>query len=109
MTRKRAREIDAFGDTASEIRISDFSDDADDISLTLIGKKRKLSEQTVVDDDPEDLSRFIQESIAKRDVKGGTHMVKSTKGKQKVAKGEVGGGSFQSMGTAKWILLTRLN
>lgn len=78
----------------------DHTDDAVDISSALAGKKRKLSEVPVdlEDDDPEDFSRFIQESIAKRDVREGTQIVKSIKGKQKVAKGEIGGGSFQSMG-----------
>lgn len=44
---------------------------------------------------------FIQDAIAKRNVKDGTELLKRTskvKGKGK-AKGEVGGGSFQSMGT----------
>jgi ATP-dependent RNA helicase DDX54/DBP10 len=44
---------------------------------------------------------FIQDGIVKRNIKDGTELLKKTskvKGKGK-AKGEVGGGSFQSMGT----------
>jgi ATP-dependent RNA helicase DDX54/DBP10 len=44
---------------------------------------------------------FIQDAIVKRNIKDGTELLKKTskvKGKGK-AKGEVGGGSFQSMGT----------
>ena len=50
------------------------------------------------DDNEEDLEEIIRESISKRDMKGGTEMLKKTKGKAKIAKGEIGGGSFQSMG-----------
>lgn len=55
-----------------------------------------------VEKDNEDSEmEFIQDAIAKRNVKDGTELLKKTskvKGKGK-AKGEVGGGSFQSMGT----------
>ncbi|KAF8630647.1 hypothetical protein AX15_002797 [Amanita polypyramis BW_CC] len=50
------------------------------------------------DNDEDELRDFIQSSIAKRDVKTGTQVVKTAKRKVKVTKGEVGGGSFQSMG-----------
>jgi hypothetical protein len=49
-------------------------------------------------EDDADLADFIQSSIAKRNVKSGTDVLKKTKGKTKIAKGEIGGGSFQSMG-----------
>ncbi|KAJ3567177.1 hypothetical protein NP233_g6540 [Leucocoprinus birnbaumii] len=102
MLRKRTRKERKESD-GSELNHSEgqgFSDDGVDISSALTGKKRKLSEQPedLEDDDPEDISQFIQETIAKRDIKEGTQIVKNIKGKQKVAKGEVGGGSFQSMG-----------
>ncbi|KAI0066162.1 DEAD-domain-containing protein [Artomyces pyxidatus] len=42
--------------------------------------------------------------MAKRNAKEGTELLKSTKGKNKLVKGEVGGGSFQSMGLLPWIL-----
>ncbi|KAF8161117.1 DEAD-domain-containing protein [Crassisporium funariophilum] len=66
-----------------------------DISSALVGKKPKIV-QEVNDDD--ELNEFIQSSIAKRSIKEGTQVIKNAKGKSKIAKGEVGGGSFQSMG-----------
>jgi ATP-dependent RNA helicase DDX54/DBP10 len=55
-----------------------------------------------VEKDNEDSEmEFIHHAIAKRNVKDGTELLKKTskvKGKGK-AKGETGGGSFQSMGT----------
>lgn len=69
-----------------------------DISSALTGKKRPRVDQNDDDDDDDDLNIFIQESISKRDKKTGTEVMKQVKGKSKVAKGEVGGGSFQSMG-----------
>ena len=72
-----------------------------DISSALINKRVKtlLSVQEKDDDDDDDdLADFIQSSIAKRFVKEGAQVVKKAKGKKKITKGEVGGGSFQSMG-----------
>jgi ATP-dependent RNA helicase DDX54/DBP10 len=56
-----------------------------------------------VDDDTE-LEEMIRRSITRRNVKAGTEFLKSTKGKKRLTKGEVGGGSFQSMGTSTWSL-----
>lgn len=67
-----------------------------DISSALMGKKPKTGQAH--GDEDEDLLRLIKASITKRDVKEGTQVVKMAKGKSKMAKGEVGGGSFQSMG-----------
>jgi ATP-dependent RNA helicase DDX54/DBP10 len=63
-----------------------------DISSVLVGKRprRDLGEDN--DDDLQDMIHFI----SKRDIKIGTEFLKKTKGK--LTKGEVGGGSFQSMG-----------
>jgi hypothetical protein len=63
-----------------------------DISSALVGKRprRDLGEDN--DDDLQDMIHFI----SKRDIKIGTEFLKKTKGK--LTKGEVGGGSFQSMG-----------
>ncbi|KAI0045276.1 DEAD-domain-containing protein [Auriscalpium vulgare] len=47
---------------------------------------------------------MIRESMAKRNTRDGTELLKNTKGKNKLVKGEVGGGSFQSMGLLPWIL-----
>lgn len=43
---------------------------------------------------------MIRNSISKRNVKDGTELLKNTKGKKRLSKGELGGGSFQSMGTS---------
>ena len=52
------------------------------------------------DDDDDNLSQFIRSSIASRDAKLGSQIVKNAnKKKGTLAKGELGGGSFQSMGT----------
>jgi ATP-dependent RNA helicase DDX54/DBP10 len=73
------------------------ADDEDfDISSALTGKRPKLSPQE--DEDEDELAQFIQTSISKRSIKEGVQVVKSSKGKAKLTKGEVGGGSFQSMG-----------
>jgi hypothetical protein len=66
-----------------------------DISSALVGKRQRLPPSL---DEHEDISEFLQLSILKRDIKGGTKVLKNAKGKAKLAKGEVGGGSFQSMG-----------
>ena len=56
---------------------------------------RKVNDGT---DDDTDLEEMIKNSIARRNVKDGTELLKNTKGKKNLAKGELGGGSFQSMG-----------
>ncbi|TFK44727.1 DEAD-domain-containing protein [Crucibulum laeve] len=96
--RKRAINIGAEVDSdASEYSERALSDDEVDISSALTGKKPKIA-HNVEDDDDEGLKDFIENSIAKRDVKEGTQVMKKTRGKAKLAKGEIGGGSFQSMG-----------
>ncbi|CCM01114.1 uncharacterized protein FIBRA_03162 [Fibroporia radiculosa] len=81
------------------------SDGEIDISSALAGhksaQKRRSNDE---EEEDEQLQEFIRGSIAKRDVKGGTDLLKKTKGKTKMAKGEVGGGSFQSMGIHPWLL-----
>jgi len=67
-----------------------------DISSALTAKKPKTIQSE--DEDEDDLANFIRSSIAKRSMKEGTKIVKKSKGKDKIVKGEVGGGSFQSMG-----------
>jgi ATP-dependent RNA helicase DDX54/DBP10 len=74
-----------------------------DISNALAGAGKRQRTQTERDSDDE-LGDFIKTSIAKRDIKNGTEVVKKVKGKSKLAKGEVGGGSFQSMGAFKHTL-----
>ncbi|KAJ3724529.1 P-loop containing nucleoside triphosphate hydrolase protein [Lentinula raphanica] len=76
------------------------SDDADvDISSALTGKRPKVDFPSEVQSDgEEDFDLFLHDTMAKRNIKSGTELLKKTKGKAKLAKGEVGGGSFQSMG-----------
>lgn len=88
------------------------SGDQVDISSVLTGKKpkRDLLEDAVPSssaeegDDDDGLVEVIKKSIEKRNIKSGTELLKKTKGKAKIAKGEVGGGSFQSMGTLHLVL-----
>ena len=61
------------------------------------GKAPLVSHNDGTDDDAE-FEEMIRNSISKRNIKDGTELLKNTKGKKKLAKGEVGGGSFQSMG-----------
>ncbi|KAF7315632.1 ATP-dependent RNA helicase DBP10 [Mycena indigotica] len=74
---------------------SDNESDSVDIFSALTSKRRKSESE---DDDEDELGEFIRTSITKRDIKQGTDIVKKAKGKGKLVKGEVGGGSFQSMG-----------
>ncbi|KAJ7045551.1 P-loop containing nucleoside triphosphate hydrolase protein [Mycena alexandri] len=85
MLAKRRRDSDAGSSGSEHI----------DISNALTGKRQRTQPEHDSDDELGDL---IRTSIAKRDVKNGTEVVKKVKGKTKLAKGEVGGGSFQSMG-----------
>ncbi|KDQ57476.1 hypothetical protein JAAARDRAFT_156189 [Jaapia argillacea MUCL 33604] len=86
------------------------SDDDIDISAALIAPNSKSASKVRFgdvqddDDDDDELQEVIRDSIAKRDVKHGTEALKKAKGKGKLAKGEVGGGSFQSMGLYPWLL-----
>lgn len=73
-----------------------LSDDEVDISSALTGKRARMADPA--NDGDEELNEFIQASIMKRDTKGGVDVVKNAKGKNKLVKGELGGGSFQSMG-----------
>lgn len=76
------------------------SDHSLDISSALTHRrgapqKGKATEDT---DDDTEFEEMIRSSISRRNVKDGTELLKNTKGKKKLAKGELGGGSFQSMG-----------
>ncbi len=76
-----------------------------DISFTLTrkqtsyvkGKGPLVPREDNMDDDTE-LEEMIRHSITRRNVKDGTELLKKTKGKKGLTKGQVGGGSFQSMG-----------
>jgi ATP-dependent RNA helicase DDX54/DBP10 len=84
------------------------SDHSFDLSSTLtrkpLSKKGKgplIPREDDVDDDTE-LEEMIRRSITRRNIKDGTELLKNTKGKKRLTKGEVGGGSFQSMGMSTW-------
>ena len=87
---------------------SDDEDDSVDIFAALTSKRRR-SESEDDDDNDDELGEFIRTSIAKRDIKQGTEVVKKAKGKGKLVKGEVGGGSFQSMGASQCFALLDAN
>ncbi|KIJ67811.1 hypothetical protein HYDPIDRAFT_83574 [Hydnomerulius pinastri MD-312] len=104
---KRKRSVkDDDDDEGSDSGFSIVQADDDeidvDISSALTGKRAQKGPVTgsdVGEDDMDDdeLEELIHDSIVKRDVKGGTEMLKKIKSKGK-GKGDVGGGSFQSMG-----------
>ena len=102
--RKHSESVDS-DDGYSEVSLANSEDEVD-ISSALTGKRPKVTPRLNPqedDDDDDDLQEFIRESITKRDVKEGTELIKKTKGKAKISKGEIGGGSFQSMGTHIYI------
>jgi ATP-dependent RNA helicase DDX54/DBP10 len=100
--RKRSQKH-AEGDE-SDFSIVALSEDEVDISSALTGKHAKKDWVDEVDEE-EDLSEMIQDYIAKRNVKTGTDVLKKAKGKAKMVKGEIGGGSFQSMGKCPQLFL----
>ena len=98
---KRPRQdlTDEEDDSFSEVSLDDEQEP--DVFAALTGqKKRRISalEEEMSEDDDEDLQEIIRQATTKRDVKEGTQVIKKAKGKTKITKGEVGGGSFQSMG-----------
>jgi ATP-dependent RNA helicase DDX54/DBP10 len=95
MSQKRKRPVQSFP------IVQAVSDEEIDISSALAGKKSRNTwkRESDVDDSDDGLQGIIHASIAKRNVKGGTEVLKKSKGNAKMTKGEVGGGSFQSMGT----------
>ena len=95
-------------DYSDESTCSDqaLSDNEIDISSALTSKRARITPAPDENNDDDDLQLFLQESISRRDVKAGTEIVKKAKSKGKVAKGEVGGGSFQSMGQSMLSILS---
>lgn len=102
---KRLHSEATTSDEDDDYSIVAASDEEDvDISSALTGKKRpKLSNDRESGDEDQALHEIIRQATSKRDVKGGTEILKKTKGKTKFTKGEIGGGSFQSMGTGSTI------
>ena len=98
LTKRKRSESD---DDSASLSFVDDEQDVD-ISPALTGDKTRIVEPDDSDDEDE-LADFIRSSIAKRSIKEGTRIVKKSKGKVQISKGEVGGGSFQSMGMFKQI------
>ena len=95
--RPRPDPTDEEEDAFSEVP-SDDGQEPDIFAALTDQKKRRISGEKTSESDEEDLQEIIRQATMKRDVKEGAQVVKKAKGKTKVAKGEVGGGSFQSMG-----------
>ena len=103
-TKRKQPTDDLDSDSPSGSSITTQSELEIDISSALTGDQARkkpnggnnLKESE--DDDYEELEAIIRNSVVKRDIKEGTKVLKKAKGKTKLSKGEVGGGSFQSMG-----------
>lgn len=98
--RTRPDPTDEEEDTSFETPSDGDGDQEPDIFTALTGKKKRQisGPEGRISEDDEDLQGIIRQATTKRDVKEGTQVVKKAKGKTKISKGEVGGGSFQSMG-----------
>jgi ATP-dependent RNA helicase DDX54/DBP10 len=99
-SQKRKRVVQEEEETDAEyLEVQTASDDEfhPDISGALTGKRPRKDDPKNHLDDDDDIEDLIHDSIVKRNVKGGTEMLKKIKGKGK-SKGDIGGGSFQSMG-----------
>jgi ATP-dependent RNA helicase DDX54/DBP10 len=100
-SQKRKRVVHEEEDADSDCLVVQTASDDEfdvDISGALTGKKpRRDDPGNQPENDDDDIEELIHDSIAKRNVKGGTEMLKKIKGKGK-SKGDIGGGSFQSMG-----------
>lgn len=97
---KRPRPDPTDEEEDSFVEVPSDNDQEPDIFAALTGRKKRqisLPEEQISEGD-EDLHEIIRQATVKRNMKEGTRVVKKTKGKTKVAKGEVGGGSFQNMG-----------
>ncbi|KAG1869866.1 ATP-dependent RNA helicase DBP10 [Suillus tomentosus] len=101
VSRKRNRDIEEDEESSSDFSIVHPASDDEfdvDISSALTGKRpRKDSLVENHPDDDDGIEELIHDSISKRNMKGGTEMLKKIKSKGK-SKGDIGGGSFQSMG-----------
>ncbi|KZS98466.1 DEAD-domain-containing protein [Sistotremastrum niveocremeum HHB9708] len=82
---------------SGESSAHDSESDEVDITASLAGKSKR-QRTTEQDNDDIDDETYIRQSLAKQNMKQGMEMLKKVKGRTKLAKGEVGGGSFQSMG-----------
>lgn len=90
---KRKRSIDGDNDHAFSV----VPDDDEDIDIASALTGNRVAQLSLDEESDEELDEFIHDAIVKRNVKGGTDMLKKIKSKGS-RKGDVGGGSFQSMG-----------
>ncbi|KAG1788830.1 P-loop containing nucleoside triphosphate hydrolase protein [Suillus plorans] len=101
VSRKRNRDIEEDEESSSDFSIVQPASDDEfdvDISSALTGKRPR--KDGLIENHPDDddgIEELIHDSISKRNMKGGTEMLKKIKSKGK-SKGDIGGGSFQSMG-----------
>ncbi|KAG8213957.1 P-loop containing nucleoside triphosphate hydrolase protein [Butyriboletus roseoflavus] len=91
---KRKRSID--GDN-NDHAFSIVPDDDQDIDIASALTSNRAGQIPLDEETEDELDEFIHDAIVKRNVKGGTHLLKKIK-KKGNGKGDVGGGSFQSMG-----------
>lgn len=78
-----------------------------DITDVLTGANKTSKKQRIdPHEDPEDdLADLLATKISKRNVKDGTKVVKKSNARGNLVHGQVGGGSFQSMGKTELLLL----
>lgn len=99
----KAKDEPTSADSESGFEEVAASEDELDIFSSLTGAKKKKQKETAKEEqssqeDGDDDDEVIRESMAKKRAKDGTELLKKMKGKTKMVKGEIGGGSFQSMG-----------
>jgi ATP-dependent RNA helicase DDX54/DBP10 len=90
---------DEDGEDSASDRSFDLSSALTQRRTTLQKSKAPLVSHHDSTNDDTELEDMIRNSISRRNVKDGTELLKNTKGKKNLTKGELGGGSFQSMGT----------
>jgi ATP-dependent RNA helicase DDX54/DBP10 len=106
-SQKRNRVIDEEEDTKSDFSLGPPASDDEfnvDISRALTGKRPRKGPVENVPDDDDGIEELIHNSITKRNMKGGTEMLKKIKSKGK-SKGDIGGGSFQNMGMCSYSMM----
>ncbi|QRV93891.1 DEAD/DEAH box helicase [Ceratobasidium sp. AG-Ba] len=95
MTKQGSESSSNYSEPESDA--SELSGDQIDIFDSLASSKASKSKSATAEESDDDV-QFIQQAIEKRNKKGGTEVTKAVNAKGKLAKGAVGGGSFQSMG-----------
>ena len=107
-SQKRKRVAQEEEETDSDYEVVPASGDEFDVDISgaLTGKRpRGDPENQLEHNDDDGIEDLIHDSIVKRNVKGGTEMLKKIKNKGK-SKSDIGGGSFQSMGMYSHSMMT---